>query len=388
MHKPGLFIRRYPVPLLFAVSLLAATALLLTKAEPPAASIKNEARRIDTRIVTLESLSPSLPVFVKVTSPQRARLRAAVTADVVALHALEGAQVSKGEVIVQLDSNEPQLIVEQRRADVLEASAQIDGQRLAHENRLFVLGDVNKLSVNGKRNRNNIIKEHRIKLAQLNARLIRAKAALELAQLNLERARIRAPFNGRITKLHVSNGDRVRPGDLIVDIYDNQAIELRGPIATRYIETIQSAIEQDLPLHGQIVVGEKIIPARLERLSGEMNERSGSVDVIFTIGDPAPNLQLGRAFRLDLKLPPVDDAFHVPPGALYGNDTIYKVVNNRLKSAFVTRLGDFRLAGDASSYALLRSSEISSGDQIMVTQLPNAVENLPVQPIATARHKP
>lgn len=379
MKNIGPFIRRYPIPLVLGLSILVAAILIATKPEPLPADNREKARSVDTITVTTGLFSPSIPVFVKVTTPHHAKLRSSVTADVIKLTSLEGAHVNTGDTLVQLDNKEPELIAEQRRADVLEVKAQIESEKLTHENELFVLGNIKKLDKRGKRNRKNIIKEHRIQLSRLGAQLLRVESALKLALLDLERTNIRSPFNGRITRLHVSIGDRVRPGDAIVDVYDHQALELRGPIATRYIETIQTAIDRGLTLAGEVLIGGQSIVARLDRLSGEINSRSGSVDAIFKVSSNTNLLQLGRNVRLNLQLPPVENTFTVPLEAIYGADTIYKIIDKRLRAVKVRRLGDFDLA-NGGTLVLLRGPEIKTGDIIMVTQLPYAIENLLVSP--------
>jgi len=379
MNSPSTFIRRYPIPVILASCAILAVGLWLTRPTQTPAEIVEKARAIDTIHVQTGSLSPSIPVFVTVTTPYHAQLRSSVTADVVRLDALEGTLVNIDDTLVQLDDKEPSLIVEQRRADVLEVRAQIAAEHNSHENELFVLGDLNKLTKLGKRNRQNIIKEHQIRLDRLNALLIRSQASLKLAELDLERTRIRSPFNGRVTKLHVSVGDRVRPGDAIIDVYDHQSMELRGPVATRYIATLQRAISDGIPLAGKLDLDGRLIEARLNRLGGEINNRSGSLDAIFRLDSSLTDIQLGRNVRLDLQLTPVDGAFAVPIDALYGTDTVYRVVDQRLQAVKVKRLGDYPPV-NGKARVLLYAADVRDHDVIMVTQLPNAIAGLLVKP--------
>jgi hypothetical protein len=120
----------------------------------------------------------------------------------------------------------------------------------------------------------------------------------------------------------------------------------------------------------------------LERLSGEVNAGSGGVNAIFSLSNKNGSLQLGRSLKLDLKLPPVDNAVVIPNTALYGMDTIYKVSDRRLKSVPVSRRGDYP-DRDGIPHSVIASPHINSGDIIMTTQLPNAVENLLVNPASS-----
>ena len=79
--------------LIFA--LLVLIALMLFKSDTEPAVLKEKARRVSTLVVKTANLSPSLPLYVRVTTPNRAGLRASVTADVAELNVLEGDTVRR-----------------------------------------------------------------------------------------------------------------------------------------------------------------------------------------------------------------------------------------------------------------------------------------------------
>lgn len=371
-------LKRYPAIVFLAVAVIAAVVLYLTRPGAAPADNRERARAIDVLVVSKGDHSPSIPVYATVTTPYHAKLRSAVTADVHRLVTLAGTTVSQGDLLVQLDDRESRLIVEQRRAEVREAEAGIAEEINNHENELFVLGDAKTLDENAQRNRKNIIKEHRIRLSRLQASLQKAIAALELAELDLARTRITAPFDGRITKVHVSRGERVQPGNAIIDLYNHQAIELVGPVAPSYLPRIQSALDNDTRLQARAEIDSRPIIAVLDRLSAEVGAGTGTIDLYFRVISGSEALQLGRNVQLQLALPASGNSFAIPLSALYGTDIIYKVVDNRLKPVQVSRLGDYH--DGSKSRVLVSSGQVSEGDSVMITQLPNAIENLLVAP--------
>ena len=374
MNSSSRTLSRILIPGLLLVSVTVAVSLVLTKPQAKTADAREVARRIDTLTVKTGSFAPTVPVFARVTTPNHADLRASVTADVSQLLALEGSIVEPGQVIMLLDDREAELEVKQRQADLQEAQSQIDAELLRHENELYVIR--NDEGERARHNREKIIKSHEIRLQGLRAKKLRATSALELAQLDLERTRIKAPFSGYITNVHVSVGDRVRPGDQLIELFDRDAIELTGSLPARYIPSIQSALK--IEVNGQTV------KARLSRLSGEVNSGSGGIDAIFSLTEQTDFLQLGRSLKLDLNLPAVDNALIIPNTALYGMDTVYKIVGQRLKTTPVTRQGDYSDQGPIAK-SLVVSADIQDGDIIMTTQLPNAVENLLVKPVSPSQ---
>ena len=380
MKSPNIKLSRYLIPAVFLLSIVIAVMLLLSRPQAKTADAREVARLIDTLTVQTGSHSPTIPVFVRATTPNHASLRASVTADVARLLAHKGAVVEAGDTVIELDDREAQLAVKQRQADLQENQSQIDAEILKHENELYVIR--NDKGERAKHNRDQIIKSHKIRLRGLQAKRLRAESALELARLDLQRTRIKSPFAARVTRLHVSIGDRVRPGDKLIDLFERQAIELTGPVPGRYIPVIQTALDNRQTLIGKGHINGQAIEATLARLSGEVNAGTGGVDAIFEINVETGMVQLGRSIKLELTLPPADDTFIVPNTALYGIDTVYKIEQQRLKAVPVVRLGDYPTK-DNLAYSLVSSNGISNGDILLTTQLPNAVENLLVKPANT-----
>lgn len=80
-------------------------------------------------------------------------------------------------------------------------------------------------------------------LASARAALKAAQADLAAAELDLERTRVAAPFNGRISEKFVDVGQYVSPGTRIARVYATDAVEVRLPLTDRQVALL------DLPLH-------------------------------------------------------------------------------------------------------------------------------------------
>ena len=80
-------------------------------------------------------------------------------------------------------------------------------------------------------------------LASAQAAVRAAEAELAAAQLDLERTRITAPFDGRISEKFVDAGQYVVPGARLARVYATESMEVRLPLTDRQVALI------DLPLH-------------------------------------------------------------------------------------------------------------------------------------------
>jgi len=364
------------IPVLFFLAIIITLVLFFTRPSTQPSVSSEKARTIEYLSVTTGNHSASIPVFAQVTTPHHAHIKSAITADVAQLHRLVGQSATNGALLIQLDDREAKLVIEQRLADVQDLRAQIDQENLQHENELYVIG--NNDNERSRHNRAQIIKGHKIRLASLLAKHQRASALLKYARLDLSRSQIHAPFHGRITALHVSTGDRVRTGDSLIDIYDEQSIEFSGPIPARYVSVLQKTLDNGGRPEANTSIDGELIHAYLDRLSGQVSERTGAIEATFTIDPLSSNIPLGQQFELSLKLPSTMNAFIIPTTALYGIDRIYKIIDSRLVTTKVNVLGDY-ISDKSGQYLVVTSDNITDGELIMTTQLPDAIENLLVK---------
>jgi hypothetical protein len=80
--------------------------------------------------------------------------------------------------------------------------------------------------------------------------------------------------------------------------------------------------------------------------------------------------------RLELRLPPREGLLAVPYESLYGIDRVYRIdSDNRLRPVAVTRVGETR---DENGVArvLIDAPDLTPGERLLTTQLPNALDGL------------
>ena len=229
-------------------------------------------------------------------------------------------------------------------------------------------------------NRQYAVKDHPNRLKRLNAQLQKLTAFRDQAATDLARTKITAPFNGRVIQLKASPGNRVHPGDIVATVYDTSHIEVRAQIPSRYLAPINRALNSGQPLNATLMVGGDEINLKLERLAGAIGMGQGGVDGLFSI-DNEDRVILGRAGEVILLLPPVADALALPPTAIYGQQRVYAVQDERLKTIMIERLGEV-LMENGERWQLVKG-DIAPGTQILTSQLPDAVGGLAVQTEAT-----
>jgi len=387
--------------------------MALNQSKPDARMMQKPEKvwRVNTVAVQYQDLSPEITIYGRVETPRKASMNAALVADVIEVKILEGSEVEVGQVLLKLDDTDVHLLINQRQADLAEINAAIDSELLRfkrdkelleHENKLLEIADnavgrAKKLEhsrlasqsfldeayaakqrqlLTLKRLKHDIA-QHPARLAGLKARQIRAQALLEQSQVDLQRTVITAPFTGRVAKLDVSIGNRVRTGDRLLSIYDLENLEVRAQIPGRYLKQIRTSLEQNKQQTATAYIDDNLLQFSLARLSGEIRPDSGGIDGLFRCTSDRNALVLGAFVDLTLKLSQQSSVIAIPFNALYGLNKVYRLTDGHLQSVNVERVGEYHTEQGIS--LLVRSEELKEADLIISTQLPNAITGLRVE---------
>lgn len=399
----------------FALLGIGAFAFVQLKSSGPQDQAASPAERswpVEAATVEFKQLAPTVRLYGRIESPRESRLRAALAADVLTSSVLIGQSVTKGQSLMQLDDTDARLMLAQREADLAEIEAQIisennryvtDVAALEQDKQLLALAKTNleratKLAETQSGSqanvdsaleavarqtlavtvRQNMIQDHPARVAQLRARLKRATAMRDQARRDLEHTQITAPFDGRVTAVHVSPGDRTRPGDALVEIFDLDYTEVRAQIPNRYLAKLRDSLAQNEKIPASTTMDGIDVPLQLVRLAGKVEIGDGGVDGFFQLTAGHPELELGRTLAILVTLPEEPEVIALPITAIYGADAAYRISDGRLERVRLTRVGEYR-NGEWGSWSLFRSEDLKPGDIVLTGQLPNAVEGLRVE---------
>ena len=184
------------------------------------------------REVVVAAAHPQLKDFaleVEALGTLRARESVDITSKVadrvVAIHFEEGKQVNKGEVLVELDS-------EEARADLAAAKA-AERDSVSQYKRSQELFQTRALS--------------EAQLDQLQATMLANQARVAAAQSRVNDRRIVAPFNGRVGLRNVSLGGLVSPGGVITTLDDLSTVKLDFSVPEIFLSTLKAG----LPIEAQ-----------------------------------------------------------------------------------------------------------------------------------------
>lgn len=388
-----------------------AALLVATRPQVTAEPAQERAWPVATTAVSVGAHQPVLRLQGFLESPRASTLTAAVNADVAAVPAREGDRVTAGDTLARLDDQELRLALEEREADVAELRSErrveerrveLDRQELGWEEELLQLlgrevGRLEDLSrqqfaspsdlerAQQERTRQRLaVGERRFavetaeqRLEQLDARLERARALRDRAALDLARTEVQAPFDARIAEVMVAPGDRVAPGEPLVRLYDADALEIRATVPRHALPAMRLA-RSGPGVEASAEVDGTRVPVALSRFSGRADPGQGGVDALFRVDDGGDALVLGRFATLDVRLPPAPDTVVLPFEALYDAGRVYRVEDGRMRAVEVERVGRAEL-DNGERGVLVRAAALATGDRVVRTQIPQAMDGLRVQ---------
>ncbi|MEH6491657.1 efflux RND transporter periplasmic adaptor subunit [Halopseudomonas sp.] len=408
--------RKRLVPILIiAVGIVIFILLRLTRDEPAPVGSLERSWRVATEVIQPDAFAPRLTLYGELESPLLFTVVAPMAGRVAALPAQDGEQVPQGELLMALDEADIAPRVAQAEADLEDAKAQLQSEQTAHQNDLRALkleqriqanaqtnvGRVEQLITRGAlpaadlenskdaldraaltvANRQRSINNYPSRLKAAQARVARAQATFDSMQRDAERSRFTAPFDGIVGNVQAAVGDQVNANAALLDFYPLEGMELRAVVPQVHSQSFMQALQDGGQLQARSLDLEPAITLTLKRIAGQADARG--VEAIFSVDQPQPGLRLGNLLAISVARPVRDDSVALPYSALYGNDTLYQVLDGRLQRIEVQRVGE-TLNEQGERRVLVRSPKLSGGMEIVTTHLPNAVQGLKVDTGAPA----
>ena len=180
-------------------------------------------------------------------------------------------------------------------------------------------------------------------LAEAEARLAAANAALRNAELQLADTRIAAPFTGRLKDVAVQIGKYFKAGERLATLYTTESMEVRLPVRDRWLALLPAAGEETAPrvtLRGDFGGTTRRWQGRIVRREGGLNENRmiylvAQIDVAADEIPPEPGLLV----QADIEGRTLSSVVRLPRSVLAGERQIWRLDSaQRLRRQSVTPL--------------------------------------------------
>ncbi|GAB0149011.1 MULTISPECIES: HlyD family secretion protein [unclassified Marichromatium] len=381
-----------------------------TRPDRPVTETRERVWRVALEPLEPRALAPMLELYGQVENPDLLRAAASASARVARVLVREGERVVPGQLLLELDPRDLVPALARTGAQVAELEAQLESERngqesdqaaLEQERRLLELsedavaraksltrrqvGSQNDLDIAEQdlarqrlavSERSMRIADYPARRRALEARLQQARAEYEEARLAFARSRVVAPYAGVVSAVEVAVGDQVKTDEVLLSLYPLAGLEVRARIPAPYQAELAAALRNAGSLPASALVDGGRVGLVLERLAGEADP--SGIDGLFTLTEGAEWLRIGQMLTLRLERPLRESVVAVPFAAVYGGNRVYTFVDGRMRAVAVRTLGSW-FAPDGEERLLVAAPELVSGDQLVVTHMPNAVDGLRVE---------
>jgi RND family efflux transporter MFP subunit len=213
-------------------------------------------------------------VRAQLTPRQYTTLAAEIGARVSRVPVAEGESFRQGEVLIEFDCLIP-------AAQLSRAQAMLSGsERTLQANlRLKEYNSVGQLELDVSRAEND---KNRAEVAQMEATMSKCK--------------VPAPFPGRVAEQKVREQQFVQPGQGLLDILDDSALELEFIVPSRWLQWLRPGYAFSV----RIDETARNYPARVQRLGARVDPVSQSIKVTAAIQGRFPELLAGMSGRASL----------------------------------------------------------------------------------------
>jgi multidrug efflux pump subunit AcrA (membrane-fusion protein) len=229
-------------------------------------------------------------------------------------------------------------------------------------------------------------------IASIKAEVSAAQAAMDRADLDLQRTSIKAPFDAQILDRSVNEGSQVSPGDELARLV---GIEVYWVMASVPIRSLNWIVFPE----GEEEKGSKVTlkntdtwPANAERegyvsrMIGELNQRTRLARVLITVKDPLalgskdsedqqaekPDLQpliLGSLIETHITGRPIENVIRLKREYVRDQDTVWVMKDEKLE------IRETEIEFRDATHAYIRSG-LEEGEEVVTTNLATVAEGI------------
>jgi RND family efflux transporter MFP subunit len=358
---------KWILPFVVLIVLVAASfALIATK---PAAK-RFEGRPQAAMLVETKTLTPQ-NYTVKVTSQGivRAKTQTSLTAQVsgkvvsISNKLDVGAQFNKDDILIELDDSDYQIDLQIAQAEVANAESALQ-QELAQ-------AEVARKEWELRKRRNTqgkslFLREPQVKAAK--ASFAAANARFMRAKLNLERTKIKAPYDGIVKSKQVNLGQNVNANSQLATLFSVDVVELRLPIKNWELDyLIQDQLNQPVDIYITDKPSVKWT-GYVHQLEAAIDEATRQLHAIVRVerpyGNPTKPLRVGTFVEAQITARTYSDVFVIPRYLLnQKNEIAIKEQNKMIKRSVV-------VAWKGRDEAII-SEGVSANEQLITTPVSN-----------------
>lgn len=304
--------------LVLAVCVLAARAVIANRPEPSTRPQFKTATTVNATRLQPESYTVTLKTRGEISAAREGSLVAEVAGSITKVSSdfVVGGTFRKGDVLLQVDPRDYQIALLLAEANFAQVNASLAEEQARSEQAAI---DWKKL---GRKGTPSALTLRKPQLAAARAALEGARGEVQKAQLDLERTKIMALYDGRIRSKQSDLGQYVNKGSVLAQIYSTDSAEIRLPFTSNqlsYVDLDKAAANRSAVTLQAIVSGKtQKWTANLSRTEG-IDPTSRQLYAVATVINPTTlenPLRVGQFVEAQVTGKTLDNVFVIPRSAL------------------------------------------------------------------------
>jgi len=343
-----------------------------------------------TEQITIYAMGTVIPA-------RRIVLKSRVSGEIISIHPefTEGGFLRKGDKVVQIDSEDYRLAVEQKKSQVADAeyALELELGRQDVAKREWEL--LNREKPHKETNADLALRKPHLDKAK--ADLVAAKAELKQAQLALSRTVIRAPFNAVIREKNVDLGSQVSAQDQLAEIVGTDEYWIQTSVSLDRLKWMTIPVKEGAEgsparvRYGNGSQNAYELKGRVVRLLSDLEADGRMARLLVSVKDPLglkekndhqPPLLIGDFVHVEIQGVQLKNVIRIPRIALRDNSKIWIVEDDG-----VLRIRRADILWRDTDTVLLKEGT-SSKESLVISDIQSPVDGMRVRVDQTLSHFP
>jgi RND family efflux transporter MFP subunit len=329
--------------------------ILLSGCSPPEenATVQESPRMVRIETVARHHLPINVNAVGRLIPNREVVISSQIAGIVMAYKADVGSEVSTGDSLVQLDPTDYGLVLDQARANLLSAQANLAVAKKSFQRTKQLLPE-------------KVITPETYEKSEAQYKAYRASAvqletAVNMAQRQLDKTNINAPFGGFITSRFVELGQNIGVGEPVMAMADMKTMRIRIHLNERdYVH-----LGKDDPVRVKIeAYSETSFPGKVDKIGIKADPQTNTFEVEILIKNPGNRLKAGLTARVFIRTDILRDAIMIPQNCvLFREDRKEVFIVEKDNTAAVREITLGRTQGSA----VMILEGLVPGDSLVIT---------------------
>ncbi|MCK0189430.1 efflux RND transporter periplasmic adaptor subunit [Arenibacter sp. F20364] len=291
-----------------------------------------------------------------------------------------GGFVKKNQVLLQIDPSDYRNTLELRKSELQQSQTTLDTemgrQQIAEQDLELITNDAlfgdNPLS---EEERQLVLRKPQLNAVK--ASIGGAKAAVDQAQLNLERTTIRSPFDAHILSQNVTKGSQVAQGDNLGRLVGTEYYWVTATVPVSKLQWLRFP-ENDNEKGATVHIKNSTDWPQDHYREGYLDKQIGALDgqtrlarVLIKVADPLakstdltgkPKLMIGTFVEVNIQANAIDNVVRLKRDYIRSNKTVWVMKEGKLE------IREVDIALTDNEYAYIRNG-LNEGEKVVITDL-------------------